>query len=90
MNVPYTHESIRLTGRWNRGADCATATATGSYIEFAFRGRMALAKFNIVSNAQPRLHLWIQIDGGDMIEANIDSHIRVMAKNEGDHVCRII
>ena len=90
MNIPYTHESIRLTGRWNRGADCATATATGSYIEFAFRGRMALAKFNIVSNAQPRLHLWIQIDGGDMIEANIDSHIRVMAKNEGDHVCRII
>ena len=26
MNVPYTHESIRLTGRWDRGTDCATAT----------------------------------------------------------------
>ena len=47
MNIPYTHESIRLTGRWDRGADCATATATGSYIEFAFRGKMAVAKFNI-------------------------------------------
>ena len=90
MNIPYTHESIRLTGRWDRGTDCATATATGSYIEFAFRGRMAVAKFNIISNAQPRLHLWIQIDGGDMIEANIDSHIRIMTKNDGDHVCRII
>ena len=90
MNIPYTHQSIRLTGRWDRGADCATATATGSYIEFAFRGRMAVAKFNIVSNAQPRLHLWIQIDGGDMVEANIDSHIRVMAREDGDHICRII
>ena len=90
MNVPYTHESIRLTGRWDRGNTCATATATGSYIEFAFRGKMALARFNIVSNAQPRLHLWIQIDGGDMIEACIDSHIRIMAKENGDHVCRII
>lgn len=42
MNIPYTHESIRLTGRWDvSDPRVATATATGSYLEFAFEGRMA-------------------------------------------------
>ena len=91
MNVPYTHESIRLTGRWDtRDPRVATATATGSYIEFAFRGRMALARFDVLTNATPRLHLWVSLDGGDMIETPIDSYLRVIAKEEGEHVCRII
>ena len=91
MNIPYTHPSIRLTGRWDtRDAFCATTTNTGSYIEFAFEGRMALARFDVIANANPRLHLWLQLDGGDMIEAPIDSHLRVIAKSGGAHVCRII
>ncbi len=90
INLPYSHESVRLTGRWDRGADCATATATGSYVEFAFRGRLALARFDVLTNASPRIHVWIQLDGGDMIEAPIDSHLRVCAKEAGEHVCRII
>ncbi len=91
ISIPYTHESVRLTGRWDtRCPEVAVTTTTGAYIEFAFEGRMALAHFDIFGIAEPRLHLWIQIDDGDMIEAPIDSHLRVMAKNDGYHVCRII
>jgi lysophospholipase L1-like esterase len=91
VNVSYTHESVRLTGRWDTSTPyCATATATGSYVEFAFEGRMALAKFDVVSNADPKLHLWVQLDGGDMIETPVDSYLRVIAKEEGEHICRII
>lgn len=90
MNVSYNHESVRLTGRWDRGESCATTTTTGAYIEFAFEGKMALARFDVVSNASPRLHLWIQLDGGAMIEAPIDSFLRVIAPDDGAHVCRII
>ncbi|MBQ9807150.1 MAG: hypothetical protein IJW49_11685, partial [Clostridia bacterium] len=58
--LSYTHESIRLTGRWDkRDPKCATATATGSYIEFAFGGKMAVAHFDTMLNAYPRLHLWV-------------------------------
>ena len=90
MFLPYTHESIRLTGRWDKAADRATATATGSYVEFCFEGRMAVARFDIDMNMLPYLHLWIQIDGGDMIEASVDRYIRVRAAKEGVHICRII
>ncbi|MBQ9785465.1 MAG: hypothetical protein IJW29_08180 [Clostridia bacterium] len=90
MNISYSHESVRLTGRWDRGERCATTTTTGAYIEFAFEGRMALARFDVVSNASPLLHLWIQLDGGVMTEAPIDSFLRVIAPDDGAHVCRII
>ena len=91
MNVSYSHESIRLTGRWDTSDPAvAVATATGSYIEFAFEGRMAVVHFDVLTNATPRLHLWLQLDGGDMFDAPIDSHMRVIAKEEGKHICRII
>ncbi len=89
-DLTYKHESVRLTGRWDRGETCATATATGSYIEFAFGGRMALARFDIISNAHPLLHLWVQVDGGAMVEVNVDPFIRIIAPTDGTHVCRII
>ena len=91
MNIPYTHESIRLTGRWDTtDPRCAVATAAGSYLDFAFEGQTALARFDIDMNFQPYLHLWIQLDGGDRIEAPIDSYLRVFAKNDGKHLCRIV
>lgn len=91
MRISYRHESIRLTGRWDtRDPMAAVATATGSYIELAFEGDMALLLFDITSNAMPYLHLWIQLDGGDMFEASVDSYIRVCAKTAGRHVCRVI
>ncbi len=91
MRVSYTHESIRLTGRWDtRDSNCAVTTAAGAYIEFAFRGRMALLRFDVIANASPALHLWMQLDGGDLFEAPLDSHLRVYAKEDGYHVCRVI
>ena len=90
IDLSYNHESIRLTGRWGKDEKSATATATGSYIEFAFGGRMALAKFDIISNARPLLHLWVQVDGGALVEVTVDSFIRVIAPSEGTHICRII
>ena len=90
MFVDYKHESIRLTGRWDTTGAAAVATTTGAYIEFAFEGRMAVARFDVFANATPRLHLWIELDGEAMIEAPIDSYLRIVAKNDGKHVCRII
>ena len=91
MIIPYSHESIRLTGRWDTSdASCAITTAKGSYIEFAFEGKIAVACFDIKTNSYPRQHLWIQIDGGNMVETSIDLYVRVIAKTNGAHVCRII
>lgn len=91
MFVPYTHESVRLTGRWDVSSPkCAVTTATGSYVEFCFDGTMAVARFDIDLNLHPLLHLWIQIDGGDMTEASVDSYIRIKTAKPGTHVCRII
>ena len=91
MHASYQHESVRLTGRWDtRDPNAATTTTTGAYVEFAFEGRMALAHFDILTNMTPYLHLWVQLDGGDMVETSIDSHLRIMAKTDGKHICRII
>ena len=90
MFIPYTHESIRLTGRWDtRDSAAAIATATGSYIEFAFRGRTAVARFDNDANLYP-LHLWLQLDGGPMFEAPIDYALRIAANDDGPHIARII
>ena len=91
MFVSYRDPSVRLTGRWDVTNDSyAETTTTGAYVEFAFTGKMALACFDIEGNRAPFLHLWIQLDGGDMIEAPIDAYLRVSAKEEGTHICRII
>ena len=91
MRVPYHHESIRLTGRWDvTDPRYAETTTTGSYLEFAFEGDMALVCFDIEGNAEPRLHLWIEVDGGARVEAPIDRYLRIKAPTAGKHVCRII
>ena len=93
MFVPYTDESVRLTGRWDTSdPNVAIATAAGAYIEFAFRGRTALARFDAEANIYP-LHLWLQLDGGAMCEAPIDYALRVAATDGDDnavHTARVI
>ena len=89
MVVPYSHESVRLMGRWKQYRDCAVTTATGSYVEFAFTGDMAVARFDTSINQEPHLHLWISIDGGDMVEAALDRYIRIKNRTTGPHTCRI-
>lgn len=91
MFVTPFHESIRFTGRWDTSdPNVLTATATGSYIEFAFEGRMAVACFDTLLNREPRLHLWVSLDGGAQVEAAVDPAVRVIAPNDGAHICRII
>lgn len=91
MRVSYRHESVRLTGRWDiTNEKYAETTNTGAYIDFAFEGKMALVMFDITTNSTPLLHLWIQVDGGAMTETSIDSYIRIVAPDDGKHVCRII
>ncbi|MBO7250581.1 MAG: hypothetical protein J6V42_04845 [Clostridia bacterium] len=91
MFVSYRDPSVRLTGRWDTTNEkYAEATTTGAYIEFAFEGRMALACFDIEGNRAPFLHLWIQLDGGAMVEAPVDAYLRIKAKDDGRHVCRIV
>lgn len=88
---PYTHSSFRLTGRWDVSSPAsATATATGSYFEFAFKGDIATILFDTATNGTPRLHLWVEIDGGDRVEAPLDTYLRVAPKTAGVHVCRVI
>lgn len=91
MFYNYRHPSIRLTGRWDKNDENkCTATAPGSYFEFAFSGTLATMKFDIENCIHPYGHVWIELDGGAMTESVIDGYIRVMAKNEGEHICRVI
>lgn len=91
IKVSYQHESIRLTGRWDTTSEAQAVTTTpGAYLEFAFEGRMAMARFDISANETPYLHLWVQVDGGVMTEAPIDYYLRVIAPDEGRHICRIV
>ncbi len=91
MRVTYRDPSVRLTGRWDtRNERYAETTNTGSYIEFAFEGKMAMAMFDIWANPEPRLHLWVQVDGGAMVQTPIDAYLRIIAPTEGKHICRII
>ena len=91
MKIPYTHESIRLTGRWDTtNPNYAEATATGSYIEFAFEGDMALVCFDVTANATPYLHLWVEVDRGARVEVPIDNYLRITTPTYGKHTVRII
>lgn len=93
MFIPYTHESVRLTGRWDvSDPKQAVATATGAYVEFAFRGRTAIARFDNDMNRYP-LHLWLQLDGGPLFEAPIDYALRFSDPDSDEttlHVARVI
>ena len=90
MVIPYSHASVRLTGRWKQEPDRAVTTAPGSYLEFAFSGDMAVIRFDTAINQTPHLHLWVQLDGGDRIETPVDSYLRVCAETPGVHICRVI
>lgn len=91
MFVSYRHESVRLTGRWDvREESAAVCTAAGSYLEFCFEGKTAVARFDVLTNFDPRLHLWIRVDGGVMTEAPIDWALRIVCPTDGIHTVRII
>ena len=59
MVVPYTHESVRLTGRWAKLPGSAVTTAPGAYIECSFAGDMAVLRFDTTRNLPVVPHLWM-------------------------------
>ena len=90
MLLKYDNESIRLIGRWSKTQNCAIATATGSTIEFAFYGDMAVMHFNMTWSEHPYPHLWIIVDDGAKIEVPMDSYIRIAPQTEGLHIVKVI
>ena len=91
MYIYWNDPAVRLTGRWSRNnTELAVATATGSYIEAAFRGEMALLHFDMSYCTTPVPHLWVQVDGGAMVEIPVDHHLRIRAQGDGNHVIRLI
>ena len=90
MFYKYDDSSVRLTGRWFGNEQEATATAAGSKIEFAFKGKMAVMHFNMEFSCQPYPHLWISVDNGARIEAPMDSYLRVNAPDDGIHIVTVI
>jgi len=91
MKISYNHESIRLTGRWDtQSVDFAIATATGSYIEFCFKGTLATVLFNCDNNKYPYPHLWVQIDDGNYTEAMVDNYLKIRTKEDKEHTVKII
>lgn len=98
MFFPYTDENIRYTGRWGKEIDqcgvkvgCMTATTTGAYFEFVFKGRQAVLHFNVISQNSGMPHVWVSVDGGTRVESVVMPYLRVQAADEGVHtVCVII
>ncbi len=91
MKFNASHPSVRLTGRWDTSRDgIAQTTNSGSYIDLAFEGKMAVLLFDTYENAVPALHLWISVDGGVRMEVPIDNYLRIIAPTDGKHTVRII
>lgn len=90
MFYNYKDENIAYTGRWAVRDGAMTATATGSRFSLRFCGEMAVLHFNMDLMATPVPHLWIQVDGGGMVEAPMDRWLRVRAAGEGPHTVTVI
>lgn len=89
MFYDFNDNSVRLTGRWFKGA-AATATAAGSKLEFAFKGKMAVMHFDMEYSYDPYPHIWISVDGGARVEAPLDTYLRINAQTDGEHVVTVI
>ena len=98
MFYEYSDELIRYTGRWGEETDengikvgCMTATTTGAYFEFAFKGEQVVLQFQLAPQSAVVPHLWVSVDGGARVECSVMPYLRVQAMTEGIHtVCVII
>lgn len=82
--------SVRLIGRWFRIGGKAVASAPGSRFQVAFRGNHAVLHFMTNLMLKPYPHLWIRVDGGAMVEAQLDEKLGIYAKDPGEHVVEVI
>ena len=90
MFFDYKNDKIDFVGRWAEWDNSMAATAAGSYFRFAFKGDYAVLFFNTQWNSHPYGHVWIQIDGGNRVEATIDNFIRLNMNEYGEHSVTVI
>lgn len=93
MFLKWNHESIRITGRWDRRSeDTVTTTNTGCTIEIAYYGKMAILHFDVETNEEPRPLLWIQVDSGTRVEVTLEPYIHVQTMENTDkmHILKIV
>lgn len=83
-------EKINFVGRWNVTEERAITTAPGAYFEFRFSGENAVMHFDTAWLTPPVPHLWISVDGGSLIEAQVDTRLRIHAREEPQHKVRAI
>ena len=89
MKIKPTDKKIRFSERWNVTEDKAVSTATGSTVEFIFKGDMAVLEFDTTFCRDPFPHLYVIVDNGAKIEVPIDKYIRIGADN-GEHYVKLI
>ena len=82
--------ATRFVGRWVVDADTATTTTPGAYFDLAFSGQELIMHFETKWLLSPFPHLWIQVDNGARVEVPLDKHLRVWAKDSGNHIVRVI
>lgn len=83
-------QATRFTGRWIVDIGCAKTTAPGAYFDLAFSGQELILHFETTWLLSPVPHLWIQVDDGARVEVPLAKHLRVWAKESGNHVVRVI
>lgn len=87
--IPAT-QATRFVGRWVVNESVAKTTAPGAYFDLAFTGQELIMHFETKWLLSPFPHLWIQVDDGARVEVPLDKHLRVWAKEPGNHVVRVI
>ena len=90
MFLDYNSSSVRFTGRFAELNNTMTATATGSAIEIAFKGDSIVCKFDLTNQHYPYPHIWIQLDNGGWVEAQLDWFLRINASAGGEHILKIV
>lgn len=90
-----TNEKIRYTGRWGTVNDWGarnymTAAAPGAYFEFSFTGDTAELQFYTEYSTEPYGHIYIQTDGGALVENTIQKYIRICTEGDGAHYVKVI
>jgi len=64
MLISHFSESVRYTGRWDKGEKAAVTTAPGAMFEVAFCGSSCDLMFDTDMNAERFPHLYVQLDKG--------------------------
>jgi hypothetical protein len=81
---------IRYTGRWAPFKEGMATTAPGAFLELSFTGRLATLHFDVETLTLPFPHLWLELDGGALIEVPVDRYLKISAKEDGPHRLRIV